>query len=283
LRRRKASPFGSEKKRSPPKPSPAITAREEPEATPRDEPTLGEVSFDYSSIMLPAEETIFPSQVAEHPLVQTLSLFAQVSQLPEALIEMPSALVPLLPLLPLGSSPTSLIGQSESLESSSSLLLSPLKRGGHVSTQNSESVSAKKSKLSPAHDLPLLVSSASPPPAAATVPGHVNEEESSDDNEWNYFSVIFPSDRLSSKFEHLREFVGRRFTDLEAPKNDPFKYGCVTDIVQLEGRGPYLFRFYNYLKHSRRVPSLRNGDCWAFQGCEELIREQENHPLYLWH
>jgi hypothetical protein len=109
------------------------------------------------------------------------------------------------------------------------------------------------------------------------------ESEEEEEDEWNYFSVLVPTDVLPAKYFHLRSFIGRRFTDLEVPKNDPFKYGCVTDIVQLHGKGPYLFKFYNYLKFPKKAPP-ENEDDWAYQGCDELIADYENkkNPTYFW-
>lgn len=117
---------------------------------------------------------------------------------------------------------------------------------------------------------------------------NVNETDksstASEDNGFNYFSLLFPTDVLPTKDHHLRQFLGKRFTDLEVPKNDPFKYGCVTDIVQLDGNGPYLFKFYNYMKFDKKPPPDNEED-WAYQGCDELIQDyhKKKNQIYLWH
>lgn len=107
------------------------------------------------------------------------------------------------------------------------------------------------------------------------------EIESCSSQEFNYYSVLFPCDVLPSKYNYLREYIGKKFIDSEAPLKDPFKKGKVMDIVQLDGKGPYLFKFYNYYRQRKQAPNPENKDLWAYQGCDELIKE-ENKQLYVW-
>ncbi len=50
--------------------------------------------------------------------------------------------------------------------------------------------------------------------------------------------------------------------------------------IQLHGKGPYLFKFYNYYYLSR----YSNEEDWAYRGCEELIQDyhKKKNQIYLW-
>jgi hypothetical protein len=152
----------------------------------------------------------------------------------------------------------------------------PRKRSSSDSAPDPATNTKKVKATSPRHATP-------PKKRSASEDDEEEESEDDDDDGWNYFSVLYPTDVLPAKYFHLRSFLGRKFTDLEVRKNDPFKYGCVTDIVQLDGKGPFLFKFYNYFKFPKKAPP-ENEDDWAYQGCEELIADSENkkNPTYLW-
>jgi hypothetical protein len=295
LRKRKSSSAsGSEKRRSqrsPPKAAlPVLAQPSGPEESMTCAPIVNQVCSPVALVVGDSELVPLPQTALQCPLVPPHSLFyfdqgqaaglhspeqALVDTTESGVIEFPATPFPL-PLALIEAFPDPLVS-APSLHASPPLM-SPPKRGA-LGAQSPKTAKRARLSTNPTDSpTPLF------PPPSVTLAPPVQEES---DDEWNYFSVLYPSDTLPAKYEHLRRYVGRRFTDLEAPKNDPFKYGCVTDIVQLEGKGPFLFRFYNYLKYPKRVPSLANGDCWAFQGCDELIRDEEGSerrkPIYLWH
>ena len=112
------------------------------------------------------------------------------------------------------------------------------------------------------------------PVAKVAVKGRRHRVE---DEDFNYIRVE-DKHAKSQQGKVLRKYVGRTFEDLEVGTRDPFRFCRVVDVVQMDGRGPFLFQLFNPKMH-KSVPQDKNSSSWAYQGCDEIIRSPK---LYRW-